>query len=124
VSGVLEETLKLLKATTPTTITIKTTIENDSGILGDPTQIEQIIMNLCTNAVHAMKERGGVLDIRLSRVTISPPEAKLHGLEPGPYARLIVRDTGIGIPPHLVDKVFDPFFTTKDPGEGTGVSFR
>jgi CheY-like chemotaxis protein len=78
-------------------------------------------VNLCTNAVYAMRERGGSLDIDLSCVTVSPSDGNQHGMGPGPYMKLTVRDTGTGISPEIMDKIFDPFFTTKNVGEGTGL---
>jgi PAS domain S-box-containing protein len=116
---VLLETLDLLKATTPSTIGIKTEIAKESGLIyGDPVHIQQLFMNLCTNAIHAMRDSGGVLDIALSDVTVPVSDGRM---EPGPYARLVVSDTGVGMAPEVVDKIFDPFFTTKGPGEGTGL---
>ena len=78
-------------------------------------------MNLCTNAAHAMREKGGSLDIELSDFSVSPSNGDPHGIEPGLYMRLAVRDTGTGISPDIMDKIFDPFFTTKKLGEGTGL---
>ena len=95
---------------------------SESGlILADPTQIQQVLMNLCTNAAHAMREKGGSLDIELTDYSVSPSNGDPHGIKPGLYVRLTVRDTGTGIPPDIMDKIFDPFFTTKKVGEGTGL---
>lgn len=122
VKFITKEALKLLRATLPTTIEIHQDIQSDSLVLGDPTQIHQIFLNLCVNADHAMREKGGILEVTLvdmeldSRFTAQHPE-----LKPGPHLRLRVKDTGRGIPPHLLDRIFDPFFTTKDKGEGTGL---
>ena len=119
---ITKEALKLLRATLPSTIEIHQDIQSDSLVLGDPTQIHQIFLNLCVNADHAMREKGGILEVTLvdmeldSRFTAQHPE-----LKPGPHLRLRVKDTGRGIPPHLLDRIFDPFFTTKDKGEGTGL---
>ena len=77
-------------------------------------------MNLATNAAYAMREKGGTLDIELSDFSI-PRSNGDHGMEPGFYMKLVVRDTGSGIPPEVIDKIFDPFFTTKKQGEGTGL---
>jgi PAS domain S-box-containing protein len=121
-STIVKETVKLIRATTPTTISIKVDTGSESGpILADPTQIQQIIMNLCTNAAHAMRERGGTLDIQVNNHTVSPSNGNPHGVNPGLYTRLIVRDTGTGMSPDIMDKIFDPFFTTKKVGEGTGL---
>ena len=78
-------------------------------------------MNLCTNAAYAMREKGGVLDIELSEISVPPSNGNPHGMKPGLYVKLIVRDTGTGIAPDIMDKIFDPFFTTKKLGEGTGL---
>jgi PAS domain S-box-containing protein len=121
-SSVVEETVKLLRATTPSTIKIKVAVGSQSGpILGDTTQIQQILMNLCTNAMHAMREKGGTLDIQVSNHSVSPSDGNPHGINPGLYTRLTVRDTGAGMSPDILDKIFDPFFTTKQLGEGTGL---
>ena len=90
--------------------------------MADPTQIHQVIMNLCTNAEHAVREKGGVLKVKLVDVklqadfTVDHPE-----LKPGTYLKLTVSDTGHGIPADILDRIFDPFFTTKETGEGTGM---
>jgi CheY-like chemotaxis protein len=89
--------------------------------MGDPTQVQQVLMNLCTNAAYAMREKGGVLDIELSDFSVARSDGDPHGIEPGLYMKLSVRDTGSGIPHDIIDRVFDPFFTTKKPGEGTGL---
>ena len=121
-SSIVEETVKLIRAATPTTITIKVDTLRESGvILADPTQMQQVVMNLCTNAAHAMLEKGGTLDIQLGNHLVSPSNGDPHGLNPGLYTRLTVRDTGTGMSPDIVDKIFDPFFTTKKLGEGTGL---
>ena len=121
-SSIVKETVKLLRATTPSTISIRVNAISESGlILGDPTQIQQVLMNLCTNAAHAMREKGGSLDIEVSDFSVSPVKWDPHGIEPGLYMKLTVRDTGIGISPDIMDKIFDPFFTTKKVGEGTGL---
>jgi PAS domain S-box-containing protein len=121
-STIIKETVKLVKATTPTTIAIRTRIAGDSRlILGDPTQIQQVIVNLCTNGVHAMREKGGTLDIDVFSVSVPSSDGNPHDMKPGPYMKLAVRDTGTGIPPEIMDKIFDPFFTTKKVGEGTGL---
>ena len=78
-------------------------------------------MNLCTNAAHAMQEKGGVLDIEVRDFSVSPSDENPHGIKPGLYMKLAVRDTGVGIPPDIIDRIFDPFFTTKQLGEGTGL---
>jgi CheY-like chemotaxis protein len=123
VSSIIKETLKMLRASLPTTIEIRQTMDQNLGkILADPTQIHQVLMNLCTNAAHAMRENGGLLEIGLSNVFLNEqPVLRTFSLEPGKYLRLSVRDTGQGIAPAILDKIFDPFFTTKNRGEGTGL---
>ena len=121
-SSIVKESVRLLRASIPTTISIRTNVRSESGvILGDPVQIQQVLMNLCTNAAYAMREKGGVLDIELSDFSVSSSNGDPHGIEPGLYMKLLVRDTGTGIPPDIMDRIFDPFFTTKGVGEGTGL---
>jgi PAS domain S-box-containing protein len=121
-SGIVEETVTFLRASIPTTISIKTDIQSQSGlILADPAQMRQVLTNLCTNASYAMREKGGALDIALSDLTISPSNGDPSGMKPGPYVRLVVRDTGTGMPADVMNRIFDPFFTTKKVGEGTGL---
>ncbi len=120
----IKEALKLLRASLPTTIEFKTEIARDCGfILIDPTQFHQIIMNLCTNAFHAMEKRGGILGVRLSPLTIDPEDIKVASSEllPGDYIQLEVSDTGCGMSRELLDRIFEPYFTTKDRGKGTGM---
>ncbi len=119
---IIKEALKLICASLPTTIEIQQTIVSDELILGDPTQIHQVIMNLCTNAGYAMRDHGGVLNVRLDDIDIDDDFAVLHpGIKPGRHIRLIVSDSGCGIPPEVMDRIFDPFFTSKPQGEGTGL---
>jgi PAS domain S-box-containing protein len=123
VSPIAKETLKLLRASLPTTIDIRQHIEARSGmVLADPTHIHQVLMNLCSNAAYAMREKGGILEIRLADVDISSDGAASHlALDPGPYVKLTVKDTGHGMDRATIERIFDPFFTTKKPGEGTGM---
>lgn len=123
VSPVIKEILKLLRASLPTTIEIRPRIEAQAGmVLAEPTQIHQVLMNLCSNAAYAMREKGGVLEIRLAEVHTSSDDATLHpGLNPGPYVKLVVSDTGDGMDRTTMERIFEPFFTTKKPGEGTGM---
>jgi signal transduction histidine kinase/CheY-like chemotaxis protein len=120
---VFHEALKLLRASLPSTIDIQTSLHDDLGIvLADPTQMQQIVMNLCTNAAHAMGRVGGTIFVELTRFSFSSREdAPEATMTPGPYARLSIRDTGEGISPDIIDHIFDPFFTTKAVGEGTGL---
>ncbi len=121
---IIKEALKLLRSTLPTTIEIKQDIPNGLGtILADPTQIHQIVMNLCTNAYHAMRETGGVIGVSLSEKKISNLEFLFPGfnLKTGSYLFLEISDTGHGMDKAVLEKVFDPYFTTKRVGEGTGL---
>ncbi len=120
---VIEESLKLLRATIPTTIEIKHNLDETSGtILADPTQLNQICTNLCMNAAHAMEGGGGVLEIGLTPVVMDSEDVKPYpDLHIGRYVKLTVSDTGTGIEPENIEKVFDPFFTTKGVGKGTGM---
>lgn len=122
-SPIVKEALKLLRASLPSTIEITQNISSQSDIiLADPTQIHQILMNLCTNAAHAMCNTKGSLNIELVPMEVTSTDAsKHHDLLPGNYLRLTVGDTGHGIDPLILDRIFDPFFTTKKPGEGTGM---
>ncbi|HPZ07837.1 MAG TPA: CHASE4 domain-containing protein [Candidatus Eremiobacteraeota bacterium] len=121
VRPIIKEVIKLMRATLPSTIEIRENISVTSDIiLGDSTQLYQIIMNLCTNAAHSMKEKGGILEINLTEVEIVE-ETQVDDLKSGSYINLIVKDTGSGIPLEIIDKIFDPFFSTKPQGEGTGL---
>ncbi len=123
IGPIIEETLKFLRATLPTTIEVRADLSiSESTVVADPTQIHQIILNLCTNASHAMKENGGVIDVRMKEIILeddSQPEFK--EMERGKYYRLTVSDTGHGILKEFVERIFDPFFTTKEREEGTGL---
>ncbi len=122
VKPILKEGLKFLRASLPTTIEIRPSIQSDSLVTADPTQIHQVLMNLCTNAAHAMAEKGGVLAVKLVDVEIDADlKAEHPELKPGNYLELIVSDTGHGMPAHVLERIFDPFFTTKGTGEGTGM---
>lgn len=91
-------------------------------VMVDPTQIHQILMNLCTNAAHAMQERGGCLSIELNTIELnSGIVSEKNSLESGTYVQLCVSDTGHGMPSKVIDRIFDPYFTTKERGEGTGM---
>lgn len=115
------EALKLVRASTPTTIEINQEIQ-PGMVNADPTQIHQIMLNLCTNAAHAMPDRPGRLTVRLEPVTLGATQAaEIPGLEAGEHIRLSVTDTGDGMSPAMLSRIFDPFFTTKEPGVGTGL---
>jgi two-component system, cell cycle sensor histidine kinase and response regulator CckA len=120
---ILEEALKLLRASIPSTIEIKQNIDSGAGIiLADPTQIHQVVMNLCTNATHAMEKTGGVLEVILDRVALTEDDlAAEPNLLPGEFLRIGIKDSGVGIGESDMSRVFDPYFTTKGPGKGTGM---
>jgi signal transduction histidine kinase/DNA-binding response OmpR family regulator len=121
---VIDEVLKLIRAALPTTIEIHKEVrsENDT-ILADPTQVHQILMNLCANAQHAMRAKGGSLTVALDNESLDMEaltRRHLH-LTPGDYLKISVADTGTGIPSKWINQIFDPYFTTKNRGEGTGL---
>jgi PAS domain S-box-containing protein len=120
---VIKEVVKLLRASIPSYIEIRLNISPGCGaVLANPTQIHQIMMNLCTNAYHAMREKGGILGISLEELTISDEDASpLLIPSAGKYIRLTVSDTGHGMDKATVARIFDPYFSTRKPGEGTGM---
>ncbi len=120
----IQESIQLLQATLPKTIRIEThLVEKESlWVLADPTELHQVIINLCTNAEYAMRETGGCLTIQMSRIEVSSEFAKAHPpLKPVPHVYLTVQDTGSGILAKVQSRIFDPFFSTKELGEGTGM---
>jgi PAS domain S-box-containing protein len=121
----LNDVLKLLRTAMPATVEVRREIQmadNDALILGDPTQIHQLLMNLVTNAVHAMEGKAGVLRIALEPVHFTAVDSgKPLELGPGEYLKLTVADTGHGIDQEIMDRIFNPYYTTKGPGEGTGL---
>jgi PAS domain S-box-containing protein len=122
IQSVIEETLELIAASLPANIRLeKSLLAGDAALIGDSTQLHQVAMNLCTNAVHAM-EQGGILSVSLERVDLTEAQLVSRGsLSPGPYIRLVIKDTGVGIEPHVLERIFDPFFTTRGVGKGTGL---
>ncbi|OGV72207.1 MAG: hypothetical protein A3K19_32870 [Lentisphaerae bacterium RIFOXYB12_FULL_65_16] len=119
----VKEAVNLLRASVPASIEVRLRTEGPPvTVTADPTQMHQVLMNLSTNAVHAMEEHGGVLSIGLGAVTLAEKAAMAFpGLAPGPYVELTVSDTGTGIRPEIMGNIFDPFFTTKEQGKGTGL---
>jgi PAS domain S-box-containing protein len=120
---IINETLKLLRASLPTTIEIKTNIESNlDAIFADPTQMHQVVMNLCTNSAHAMRDTGGILAVELDNVDLHINEViQYPELNPGPYIKLSISDTGHGMDSATLGRIFDPYFTTKEQDKGTGM---
>ena len=119
---VIKEALRLLRASLPTTIEIRQNIISDALVVGDPTQIHQVLMNLCTNAGHAMQEKGGILEVSLTDANLDEEALSRNPkVTADSYVRLTVSDTGHGMPPDVLERVFDPFFTTKERSKGTGM---
>ncbi|MDY6987588.1 MAG: response regulator [Thermodesulfobacteriota bacterium] len=122
IKSITKEALKFLRATLPTTVEIRRAIQSDSAVLADPTQMHQVLVNLCTNATQAMAEKGGTLEVTLADVELDSNFALNHpDIEPGPYIKLSVTDTGHGMTPEVLNRIFDPFFTTREIGAGTGM---
>jgi PAS domain S-box-containing protein len=120
---ILEEVLSLIRSSLPATIEIRQSIDADTGpVMADATEVHQIVMNLCTNAYHAMRETGGVLEVTLQEVMLDAESvSRIPGLVEGRKARLSVRDAGTGMDAATLERIFDPYFTTKQVGEGTGL---
>ncbi len=119
---IIKEALKLIRSTIPSTIEIKQDISADCGVIkADPTQIHQILMNLTTNAFHAMEETGGELKVNLKQINVDQVDIITPDMKPGIYVCLTVADTGTGMDKELTQKIFDPFFTTKEKGKSTGM---
>jgi len=122
VDTIATEVLKFIRYSIPTTIEIKQNMESDSLIMGNATQVHQILMNLFTNAAHAMEDKGGILEFSLKDVVMDRGVNRENlDLKPGNYIEIKVSDTGTGIAPEIIGSIFDPYFTTKGPGEGTGM---
>ena len=122
ISSIIKEALKLLRSSLPTSIEIRQDIQ--TGVAqADATQIHQVLMNLCTNAAHAM-DGEGILDVRLSPVDLIESDLadqSIVDLKPGPYIKLCVSDTGCGMNAKTIERIFDPYFTTKQVGKGNGL---
>ncbi len=123
VQYVIKETLNLLRASIPSSIDIIHRIDDDCHpVMGDATQIHQVIMNLCTNAYQAMQDKGGRLEVNLSEVDIGYEETiDKIGMQPGRHLQLLVKDEGCGMDPAVMDRIFEPYYTTKEQGKGTGL---
>jgi PAS domain S-box-containing protein len=122
VQRVAEETAKLLRASIPSTVEMRLDLRSNGIVSANPTQISQVLMNLCTNAVQAMEDRGGILEVGLEEAELDEEFVQGHpNLRRGAHLRLTVSDTGHGIDPAILGRIFDPFFTTKEKGKGTGM---
>ncbi len=122
VSEVVREAVNLIEASLPRNIIIKVHMAAETAICeADPTQIHQVVLNLCTNAFQSIKDHGGILSIDLEQTEVDEKLARNLDIQPGPYLLLSVADNGPGIAPDIQDKIFDPFYTTKRQGEGTGL---
>jgi PAS domain S-box-containing protein len=122
-ASIIKEAIKMLRPSLPATIEINLLIDPKTGaVFADPTQIHQVMMNLCTNAFHAMEETGGKLDIALKEVKLNTADlVKEPDVKAGNFVQLSICDSGPGIDPEIRDKIFDPYFTTKGAGKGTGM---
>ncbi len=122
-SSVVDDSLRMISKALPPGVRLHFLAEaGEPAVCGDPTQLNQVVMNLCTNAAHAMEEKGGDLEVKVEGIHLSAEYAAAHPpLQPGPAVRLRVRDTGSGMDPATLARVFEPFFTTKGPGRGTGL---
>ena len=123
VQSLIKEAVKLLRATIPSSIEIECNVDEFCGLIkGDPTQIHQIIMNLCTNAYHAMQETGGKLEVSLKEIDISYEQSvERVGMKVGKHIELLVKDSGHGMNPQVIERIFEPYYTTKEQGKGTGL---
>ncbi len=122
ISHIVKETLNLLRVSIPSTVEIRSRIESRNMVLADPTQIHQVLLNLCGNAAHAMSETGGVLDVKLADVDVDADFAsRCPPMRSGAYLKLTVSDTGHGMSEEVLARIFDSYFTTKKIGEGTGL---
>lgn len=119
---IVKEVIKLIRATTPAEIGIESKLETDTPIFADPTQIHQVILNLCTNAIHAIGNNHGDIKIAVEDIIIDHVFAENHpGLNQGKHVLISISDSGCGISPEVLDHIFEPFFTTKPSGKGTGL---
>ena len=123
IAPIIKESMKMLRSVIPTSFEFKQHISDDPcNIMGDATQINQIVMNLVTNAADSMSEEGGFLEVTLENLLLQEEKSCFDWvLSPGPYVRLKVRDTGEGIEPKIMDRIFEPYYTTKEVGKGTGM---
>lgn len=122
IHAVIEEALKSLRATIPSTIEIRHSLMTEASVLADPTQLHQILVNVCTNAEYAMRETGDRLEIMLEDWAVTEENVQsVSGLQIGPHVRLTIHDNGAGMSADVLERMFDPFFTTRPIGEGSGM---
>jgi len=123
VQSLIKEALKLLRATIPSSIEINCSVDEECGpIIGDPTQIHQVVMNLCTNAYHALPETGGKIEVCLKEINLSYEQSLQRvGMKVGRHLELTVKDNGHGMAPQVMERIFEPYYTTKEQGKGTGL---
>ncbi len=122
IQSVLKEALKLARASIPMSVQITSNIKPDCGmVFADPSQVHQIVMNLITNAYHAVEGSGGTINLELKETEFEKDESSFHVMRSGKYACIIISDNGTGIDQSLIDKIFEPYFTTKELGKGTGL---
>ena len=123
VAPIIKDALKFLRSTIPTTIDIRQQITiQDETIKADPTQLNQLMLNLCANAAQAMKQKGGTIEVKLEKTHLSSASAGgKTGFIVGDYIKISVADSGHGIDEEIIDNIFDPYFTTKEFGQGTGM---
>lgn len=122
IKPIVKEVLKLIRSAFPPSIEIQADIRSDSLISADPVEIHQMVMNLCTNALHAMQDNGGILRVLLTDTNIQSNEnVQDNSIAPGPCIRLIISDTGCGMSQEIMERIYEPYFTTRPKGEGTGL---
>jgi signal transduction histidine kinase/CheY-like chemotaxis protein len=121
IKHIVDEALALIRVSLPVTINIERKLGSEAFVMCDATQIYQILINLCSNAGYAMREKGGVLTVRVEDIVLDVSTIDQQPIEPGRYVQLSVSDTGIGMSTEVQKRIFDPFFTTKEKGKGTGI---
>jgi signal transduction histidine kinase len=119
--AVINESINMLRPIIPATIEIRQNLIASGLVMSEPTQISQVIMNLCTNAAHAMRGTCGVLDVGLKSVSLNDAGVTGPDLPGGPYVKLSISDTGHGMTPEIMARIFDPYYTTKEVDGGTGL---
>ena len=122
VDRIVKEVLDFIRSTLPSSIEIRSAVKSRSMVMSDATQLHQVVMNLCTNAAHAMEDNGGILEVGVEDITVNgTASTAIIPLKPGKYIEIRVSDTGCGIEPDMIKNIFVPYFTTRDQGQGTGI---